>query len=749
MLALIKIREAYRYDNFHPNSNRTYRIITDLKRKGGEHFLCASSPLPLGSYLKDNNSFIESSATVYFHSDEFTVYERRLSAKEAYVNPDFYSIFGFKLSSGQPAINPQTVVLTSETAERFFGKENPVGQIVSIDSSINLTVTGVLEKFPAPSHLEFDLLLSMSTMPLLKNKAMENWKDESAAYTYVRLKDGVKLNVLKTALQQTSADINASYLSTANKTFSFEVLPLDKISPGSSRLYNATAEPIIPALIAILLIGFFILILAFFNYINLTLARSLDRAREVGIRKVNGALKRHIIMQFLSESILVAMFAFCLAFIELRWISALPTIQRMIGTAPFDTAMWLIFLGFTFFTGLLAGWIPAKVFSGFQPVKVLKGKFNVKLFWGVGLRKTLTITQFAVSLAAIITLSAFYRQSVYMASADYGFERGNILTMELPQHSYDRAAVAFATLPGVESVSATSSLFGFSGGDNRFIKRNKGMDSVSSSYFSVTPSFIKDMKLELVAGKSFFDANDTKQVVINEEACRILKFNNPTDAIGNIIWFNDSTKYSIAGVVKDFHFASFQRHIRPLVLVNEPKEFNTLNLKIAANASKNIKTAVKEKWKKLYQYQPFEADWYSKILYDQHIHEDDLVFIGLLTIMAVSIACLGLLGMVIYTTKNRAKEISIRKVMGAGVAQLMIEISKGFVVMLLIAVCIGLPIGYMGGHQFLQQYAYRISLNAQLLLTCVGILFGLGTITIGFQTYKTATANPVKSLRTE
>ena len=750
MLALIKIREAYNYDNFHPNSNRTYRIITNLNRKGGEHFLCASSPLPLGNYLKDNNAFIENSATVYFHRDELTVNERKLFAIEAYVNTDFYKVFGFKLSSGQPAISPQTVVLTSETAERFFGKENPIGHVVSIDSSMNLLVTGVLEKSPGSSHLKFDMLLSMSTMPLLKNEALEDWKDEAAAYTYVQTKEGISQGTLKAALQNASKNINTSFLSAANKTFSFDVQPLDKISPGGTRMYNITAEPIVPNLMGLALIGFSILLLAFFNYVNLTLARSLDRAREVGIRKVTGALKRHVILQFLSESVLVAALAFCLAFIQLRLLSTLPTIQNMIGNIPQDKIMWLYFLVFTLFTGLLAGWIPAKVFAGFKPVHVLKGKFNVKLFGGVGLRKSLTVIQFAVSMAAIVTLSVFYRQSIYMATADYGFEKENILTMQLPQHSYERAAVSFAAVAGVESVAASSGMFGFSEDDNRFIKRNKGMDSINSSYFSVTPSFIKDLKLQLVAGENLLTAaNDAHQIIVNEEACRVLQFRNSADAVGNIVWFNDGTKYYIAGVVKDFHFANFSKRIGALVLVNHPDEFRTLNLKVAASAAQNILSAVEEKWKALYPHQPFEAAWYSKKLYDQHLHEDDLVFIGLLTFMSVSIACLGLLGMVIYTTKNRAKEVSIRRVMGAGIAQVMVEISKGFMTMLLIAVCIGLPLGFMAGHQFLQQYAYRISLSVGLMACCAAALFCLGAVTIGWQTYKSAITNPVKSLRSE
>ncbi|HEY6977238.1 MAG TPA: ABC transporter permease [Chitinophagaceae bacterium] len=752
MLALIKIKEAYDYDSFHPDSKRSYRIITNLNRKNGEHFLCASSPIPLSNYLKANYNIVENSTSVYFSHDEVNVDDKKLLAKEACVNADFYKIFGFKLLTGAAAIRPQTVVLTTETAERFFGKENPVGRVIGIGTSGNFLITGVLAKPAAPSHLKFDMLVSMSTMPLLKNKIFEDWSDESSAYTYVQLKAGVPEKSLKTVLQNASRHVNTMLSASANKSFVFDTQPLNNISPGSISLYNITDEPIVPNLIAFALIGISMLLLAFFNYINLTLAHSLDRAREVGIRKVAGALKRHVVAQFLTESVLVAIFAFGLAYFQLRMARMLPTVQNMTGNVTQDKTLWLYFILFTILTGLFAGWIPARIFSAFQPVRVLKGKFNSRLFGGAGLRKTLTVIQFAVSLIAIVTLSVFYRQSIYMATADYGFQREGILKIQLPRHTFEKAAATFSAIAGIESVSGSSEMFGFSGGDTKFIKRQRVDDSITSSYFSVTPSFITDMKLQLIAGENLPPVSSDKKahfVLVNEEACRALQFKDPATAVGNDIWVNDSTKYIIAGVVKDFHYASFLRPIQPLLLANQPDEFQVLTLKVAKSSEQNIIPSLETEWKKLYPHQNFQSDWYDKELYDQHLHKDDLMFLGLLTVMALSIACLGLLGMVIYITKNRAKEVSIRRVMGADVWQVIIEISKGFAALLFIAICIGLPIGFIIGNQFLQQYAYRVSVNFGIMAGSAATLLFLGSLTIGWQTYKTATANPVKSLRME
>lgn len=753
MLALIKIKDAYDYDSFHPNSKNTYRVITNLNRNNGEHLLYASSPLPLSNYLKKNFNIIDKSTSVYFSHEEVTANNKKLSAKEGYVDPDFYKIFGFRLKSGAPAVNPQTVVLTERTAERFFGKDNPIGQTITIGQSLNFVVTGILAAPQYSSHLKFDLLASTASLPLLHPGREQNeWTDEAAAYTYVQIKTGVHKQALGNALISATIRINKMLPPSSGKSFEFNVQPLNKISPGTKPMHNTTDEPIFPNLIAFALIGFFMLLLAFFNYVNLTLARSLDRAREIGIRKVAGALKFDIMLQFLSESLVVAILAFCIAYLQLKMISSLPTVQSLIGTASQDATLWLYFVLFTLATGLIAGWIPSKVFSSFQPVKVLKGKFNAKLFGGIGLRKTLTVIQFAASLIAIVTMVIFYRQSVYMATADYGFQREKILNIALPDQQYQIAATALSSTAGIEEISGTSGLFGFSSGDTKFIKTERSADSIIASCFSVTPTFVTNMNLTIVAGQNLPVSAPEKSIpyaLMNEEAARILHYKDPSDAIGKSLWVNDSTNYVIAGVVKDFHYASFLRSIQPMLLVNEPGKLRYLNLKVSDGGTPTIISSLNGAWKKIYPHQPFDAQWYDRQLYDQHLHKDDLVFIGMLTSMALLIACLGLLGMVIYTTRNRAKEVGIRRVMGAKVSQVMLVISKEFITLLLIAVCIGLPAGFVTGSKFLQQYAYRISVGFGLMAGCAISLVLIGGITIGWQVYRVAISNPVKSLRTE
>jgi putative ABC transport system permease protein len=243
MLVLINIKGAYDYDTFHPNSDRSYRITTNLIRKNGENYLCASSPLALADYLRNNYSVINKCTRVHFSGSEVTGNNKKLYVKEAFVDEDFYKIFGFRLISGSPAIAPYTTVLTSETAERFFGKENPVGQTITIDSN-NFTITGILRKSPYPSHLKFDLLASLSTLPLLREvKTLNDWTNEAASYTYVQLKPTVSSATLENVLNDVTKQANKIFLIATDKKYEFGLQPLDDISPGTKPMYNTTDEP--------------------------------------------------------------------------------------------------------------------------------------------------------------------------------------------------------------------------------------------------------------------------------------------------------------------------------------------------------------------------------------------------------------------------------------------------------------------------------------------------------------------------
>ncbi|GAA4410527.1 ABC transporter permease [Nibrella viscosa] len=754
LLALIQVKGAFDYDTFHPNAERTYRVLTDVTRQDGETAAFASSPLPLADLLQHDYKAIERITRVHYGlPDEATAGAKTLSIHGAFVDSGFFDIFGFRLATGYPANALNTVVLTEAAAERFFGKQNPIGQTLTLGQAGQFTVTGVLQKPPYPSHLKFDLLASMATMPLLRQKQqLTNWSDETACYTYVQLKPGSSAEALQTALNATAKRVNNVYVASATKHYGFRYQSLANISPGREPLHNITAEPILPNLQSISLLALVVLLLAGFNYINLTLTQSLGRAREVGVRKAVGAMRGQLVGQFLAESTLVALLAFVLAYGQLKLISGLPTVQRLIAEVSQDGMQWLYFLAFVIVTGLIAGWVPARTLSRYQPAQVLRGRLNTQLFSGIGLRKALIVSQFAATLIAIIFLAVFYTQSLFMASADYGFARERILNVQLNKQPYEALATETARFAGVEQVAATSAEFGFSGGEVLFVSKRPNGDSVQTSAFSITPSLVNSLGLTLAAGQNLpaMSSDSTAHfVLINEEAVQALRLGSPAEAVGQTIWLNESTERQIAGVVQNFHHSTLLRRIQPVVLYSRPSEFRILSLKVAAGAEETVMATLERTWKRHNPHQSLEAYWYDEKLYEQHLHRDDQTFIGLLTGMALSIACLGLFGMVTYTTETRIKEVGIRKVMGATFGQIVAALSGEFVWLLLIATLVGVPVGFLAGQAFLQQYAYHITVGVSLLLGCSVLLLSIGALTIGWQTYRAASANPVKSLRTE
>ncbi len=750
ILMLSKIKSIYDYDNFHPNAANTYRIITNLERKKGEHLFVASSPLALGPYLQNNYPQLQKFTRVCFKETIVKADDKSFPARTAFVDPDFYKIFGFKISSGAPALNSQTIVVSQDLATRFFGKDDPIGKTITTPDYGPFVISGILEKNKYPSHLKFDMIAPIS----LYNSQIpiDNWPDEAAGYTYIQVKKEVSKKSINSFLTGLNNLVNKIFLKGYDKQMMFEAQPLKSITPAMHPIYNTADEPPFSVIIFLATLGAIILLLSFFNYINLMLARSLDRAREVGVRKVVGALKSNLMHQFLVESVLLTLIAFVLALVEYNFLKPLPALEGLTRDVVQDSTLWIYFIAFALLTGLTAGWIPAKVLSRFKPVDVLKGKLHVRLFGGMGLRRALTVAQFAASFIALVTLVIFFKQSNFMATAEYGFARERIINLRLQGYDYNLLSSSMLSVQGVQGVSGSSGLFGFSEDDRKFIKQRPGDDSIAASYFSVSPSFITTMQLKFIAGKNLpehFRNTDNGFIVLNETACRLMKFKYPVESIGQLIYLNDSLQYQVAGIVKGFHFQNFQHAIAPLVLVNNPNEFKTLALKINPGADQSVLSRIEKRWKALNPHAPISVHWYESDLYNQHSHTDDIIFIGLLTGIALLIACLGLLGMVIYTTKNRQKEIGIRKVLGADFGQLIYIISKEFIGLLLISITIGLPIGILFGKRFLQQYAYQIPISFFLLSGCAIAMLLIGFLTIGWQTYKAAFANPVESLRRE
>ena len=763
LIVLIRIKDQMSYDKFHSKSDRIYRIITQITNRQGSQYRLASTPLPLAADLSKNYEFIDKSVRIYpIGSRPAASESKELNVRTAFVDHDFFEIFGFSLRFGNPhsALSaPNSIVLNAETAEKYFGSTDPIGKYLSIDQFGKFQITGVLNKPKGKSHIDFECLLSMSSVSLLEKTGKltpisDTWNNGTSAYTYLTLKPGSSKRQLSQAVSKVSSLLMKNTTVVGKEGFAFEVQPFNDIILGEDLRYNLgnTGSP--EKVLAEIVISFILLLSACFNYTNLSLARSLKRGKEVGVRKVAGAFRFQIFYQFIIESILIALLSLGVAAVLFTLIiDYMPFGGEFIPRGATITAGLLVwFLVFALFTGLLAGSLPAWALSSFRPVEVLKNLANIKLFGSNGLRKGLIVIQFSLSLIIIVFTLTFFNQFKYLADGDAGYDVRNIINIPLRGTDYKILANDLAQVRGVERISAASTNLGRSASGEMIVKPAKDKDPIGMEYYDVDPNFIQNMRLTLLAGKSFDNTNTNEQestIIISDIARRILQFTSPEDAIGKVVWINDTTQAQITGVIKDFYYRGLETPFGPMVLRHRPQEFKFLHVKTIAAGDKSVMAAVEQVWKKLQPLKSFEATW----LYDE-IHErkgasGTVSMLAFLAIITITLACMGLLGMVVYNTETRKKEIGIRKVMGASVPAIMGLLSKNFMKLVMIAGLIALPISYGLSYFFLTMFANRITVGFGIMTTSFVFMLLLSLITIGSQIYKVAIANPVNALRTE
>jgi putative ABC transport system permease protein len=747
-LAMAHIKGAFDYDNFHPNRDRIYRMLTDVVSKENDKAAFATSPLPLGENLQAAYGFVANTARVVRTYGEVLGNNKRLDFVTFAADGSFFQIFKYPVASGRTGSEVGTAVITEKAAKKLFGQMDPVGQVLEQQGIAPAVITAVIADSIYRSHLEFDILFTLSPEKMSQFGGQKGWKEFSSGYTYVLLKEGTPGHQLESALNLVSKQQSAGLNVAGVREYWFRAQALTAISPSREELMNGTYEPQVSGLTAEMGVGLVTLLMAAFNYINLTLARSMSRAREVGVRKTSGALRWQILGQFMVESVVIALFALGLGYVMLELVRPMAFVQQwLIGGVVWDWKLWGAFVGFSVLAGLLAGFIPAKVLSSFQPAEVLRSHNGLKVIKGISLRKALIVVQFSISLIAMIALVTMIRQQNYMATADYGFRSKGVLNVPLNSVPYERLANEVGRLAGVEHVSGISEPFGHHGNTERIRVKNGDPNPVMAFTFDIGPDFIHTLDLSLVAGKEL--TNSGSMVLVNEEAVRKFGLGNNQEAVGKSVWLNDSTEVQIAGVVKDFRFTSFAWEIMPLVLLRRPAGLRYLHVAVAAGSEDRFLQEMKRTWARLQPYGTFDGQWFDDFLYERHAHLDDLSFMGLLLGISFSIACLGLLGMVTYNTQTRIKEVGIRKVMGAKVQQIIWLLSRDFVRLLTIAAAIALPLGYMAGYAFLISFAYHVSIGAETLGLCFGLLLLLGGSIIVIKTYKAATANPVDALGNE
>ncbi|PZR26081.1 MAG: hypothetical protein DI535_15495 [Citrobacter freundii] len=764
MMVLVILQHELSYDRFHPFPDRTYRVTSHFKQKDGGVFTLASTPLPLYTTVKRDKTQVEDVVNIYPSLNGVAKSDsKELNINGAFTDASFFNVLGFSLQKGNihtALSEPNSIVITQNTAQRFFGHEDPMGKTIEVGGKGLYNVTGVLNEPPGLSHIDFDAYASFSTVPVLEHtdkiaNRLENKDDIGVSYTYVLLRK----NITSSSFQQMLNGIVADWTKGSKEgLLSFNLQAITDIRPGNADIYNdiggGTSWDKLWTEIIVCLV---ILIAACFNYTNLTIARALTRAKESGIRKIVGAKRHQLFTQYLTESLLQSLLALGISWVLLSFI---------IKYAPFNDGYefipsswkvnpsYIIYsICFALFTGLLAGIAPAWTLSAFQPLRVLKNLSTARIFGKISLQKTLVVFQYSLSLVIIIFLVTFYRQFAFMGSADPGFKRDNVLVIPLKGTKAAIASQKIAAVSGVQNVTAMSSMFtGHFSGLSTNAWMSDPQQTIKLNTLFTAASFIPAMNLELLAGRNFQSRSDSakeNEIIINTRAMQMLGVTAAGQAIGKSIFVNDSTKLEVIGVIKDFAYENVGKPIDPLCLRNNEAACNFLLVDAGNSDHKAITSRIKAAWSEAAPKTDTEFSWLNEDLERNNSQTATVSLLGYLAFIALSIATLGLLGLVIFSVETRRKEIGIRKVAGASKTQVVRLLSRGYIKLLLIAGAIAVPIGHVMGFLFLQNFASRVDYALFYGMMCFLFLLFIGLVTIISQTYKASLENPVNSLRTE
>ncbi len=763
ILIFLWVRDELSFDRFHKNADRIYRVVKDVIQSNGDIYESAVTPWPLGAALVEDYPEIKKHTRFYNLSRKLITYKSETGDRSFYENgvcvadPSFLDIFSFPLVKGDPATaltEPNTVVITEEIAEKYFGNENPMGKTLNSNYRFDLVVTGVI-KIPRNSHIRFDFLLPFEWR--LRNTSWNgNWGINDF-HTFILLEENVSVKDLE---EKIYPYLLGRFPETVTRLRLQALTDMHLRSDYNYDLYGASKNTSV-YIYGFSIIAVVILFIACINFINLTIAMASTRAREAGLRKVVGAGRKDIIAQFFGESVFLAMisFIFALSLIYLL----LPLFNNLTGKAltlnPFDHGVQgLYMLLVVILTGIVAGIYPAMIQSSFQPVNVIKGD----VIFGAGkakgaFRNALVVLQFTCSIALIIGTLVVSKQFIYIQNKNLGYVKDHIIYFTRRGEigdKYDAFKEELLKNPNVLSVTTSSDVpnqthhstmrsFEWEG-------MNPGANQFSLYQFSVDPDYIKTFNMKLFIGRNFSKLMGTDKkgaaYILNEAAVKTMDLTNP---VGK--WFKFwGDKGTIIGIVEDYHFKSLHSEVEPLVLRIDPDWDWYVFVKIRSENIARTLNTIEDVYKRFNSQYPFEYHFLEEqldSLYDSD-HRTFKIF-QYFTFIAIFISCLGLFGLATYIAQRRTKEIGIRKVVGATIPNITLMLSKEFLILVVTANIVAWPIAYFAMHRWLQNFAYRTNIGIGILIFSGVLALSIALLTVSYQTIKAARANPVDSLRYE
>jgi len=773
LLIVFYVFDELSFDKFNVKANRIYRINNNVKFGGSENSY-AVSPAPTAAAMKADFPEIEEVARFRNNGGNQVKKGNKniIEDRMIYADNSIFDIFTLPFINGSKSnalTAPHTVVITEKMALKYFNSTNVVGKALTFNDTSLYKVTGVIKDIPKQSHFNFDFFIAM---PGLQESKEDVWLSNNFN-TYILLKEGADINKLakkfpefmvKHAGPQMQTLIHLSFkdFEKAGNYYKFDFIPLTRIHLYSNSVAELGPNGDIKYVYIFSAVAIFILLIACVNFMNLSTARSSNRAREVGVRKVLGSPRKFLIAQFLTESILVTLFATLIALVA-AWLF-LPKFNDMSGKELVITGQvisWLLptLLVIIIVIGCLAGSYPALYLSAFKPIEVLKGKIAAGFKGGV-FRNVLVVFQFAISIFLIIGTLVIYNQLKYIQSKDLGYTRDHVMVVR-NVWSLGNNAKSFRdevkTLAGVQDASLSGALpTGGYGSSTTFFK-DPVMDqkrAILSQIWPADENYLPTLGIKIIKGRNFSKEmiTDSTALIINEAAAQMLAFNDP---VGQFLYtpgdnqLKTIKKYHIVGVIKNFNFRSLKDNITPLILsMNEDRGAVSVRIKSA-----NIPAIIQQIRNKYDSFKPTQEFNYSFMDEDfdaiyrseQRIGTISVAF----TSLAIIIACLGLFGLAAYAAEQRIKEIGIRKVLGASTSIIVRMLSKDFIILVLVSIVIATPLAWWAMHGWLQGFAYRQNIQWWVLVLAAAGAVLIAFVTISFQSVKAALTNPVKSLKSE
>ena len=774
LLILIFVMDELSYDRYNVKADRIYRLDGDIKF-GGNHFILAVAPAPAGPAVRRDYPEVEKEVRFRMQGGRLVKKGDQNIQEDAMIFADstLFDVFTLPMIAGDPhtaLVNAHTVVITERMAKKYFDAVDVVGRTLMINDTIPYKVTGVIKDIPAQSHFHYDFFLSMTELDEARKN--DEWLSNNFN-TYIVLREGTDPKKFEAKLSQLIYKYIAPLLRQAvnqsvedffkaGNSVSFSLTPLTAIHLHSNKTAELDANGNIQYVYIFTAVALFILLIACVNFMNLSTARSSNRAKEVGIRKVLGSLRGNLITQFMLESILLSFISMLLA-VGLAYL-LLPVFNELSGkqmTIGLFSRAWLVpaLLGLVLIVGVLAGSYPAFFLSAFRPIAVLKG--NVAAGFKTGwLRNSLVVFQFGISIFLLVGTAVIYRQLGYIHNRALGFNREQVLIVDNTWHLGNDVRAfkeKLLKLPGVEGATMTGFLPTSDSRNDDAIFLSPDLDTkkaISMQTWQVDENYIPVLGMKMAAGRNFSKEflTDSNAAIVNEAAVRLMQGADPMRQ--NLYEMEDLQtkkldKYHIVGVVKDFNFNSLREVVTPMVLFLHENR-GRLALRVNPANVPRLVGEIGDIWRQMAPSQPFSYTFMDDEFNNIYRTEQRMGGISLsFALLAIFIACLGLFGLAAYAAEQRTREIGIRKVLGASVGGIVSLLSRDFLRLVVVSAVIAFPLAWWAMHHWLQDFAYRITIGWEVFVLAGVVAVGIALMTVSFQAIRAALSNPVKSLRSE